>query len=161
MEKRDLEKEFEEKYRIYGKMLYKIAFLYVGNPSDAEDVLHDVFIKYLETQKRFKDETHEKAWFVRVTQNKCLDRLKRSERKNVSLLSVEETAYEGSENPNEVLKTVLALPEKYKSCVILYYYNDMSVKEISSTLRIGVSAVKMRLERARKLLKLELEDHAQ
>lgn len=161
MEKRDLEKEFEEKYRIYGKMHYKIAFLYVGNSSDAEDVLHDVFIKYLEAQKKFKDISHEKAWFIRVAQNKCLDRLRRSERKNVSLLSIEETAYEESENPREVLKTVLALPEKYKSCVILYYYNDMSVKEISSILRISVSAVKMRLERARKLLRLELEDHAQ
>lgn len=161
MEKRDLEKEFEKKYQNYGKMLYKIAFLYVGNSSDAEDVLHDVFMKYLETKKNFKDENHEKAWFIRVTQNKCLDRLKKSERKNVSLSSVEETAYEESENLKDVLKKVLELPEKYKSSVILYYYNDMSIKEISLILKISVSAVKMRLERARKLLKLELEDYAQ
>ncbi len=161
MEKRDLEKEFEKKYHNYGKMLYKIAFLYVGNSSDAEDVLHDVFMKYLETKKNFKDDSHEKAWFIRVTQNKCLDRLKKSERKNVSLSSVEEAAYEESESLKDVLKKVLELPEKYKSSVILYYYNDMSIKEISSILKISVSAVKMRLERARKLLKLELEDYAQ
>ncbi len=161
MEKRDLEKEFEKKYQNYGKMLYKIAFLYVGNSSDAEDVLHDVFIKYLETKKTFKDENHEKAWFIRVTQNKCFDRLKKAERKNVSLSFVEETAYEESENLKEVLKRVLELPDKYKSSVILYYYNDMTVKEISSILKISVSAVKMRLERARRLLKLELEDYAQ
>ena len=161
MEKRDLEKEFEKKYQNYGKMLYKIAFLYVGNSSDAEDVLHDVFMKYLETKRSFKDETHEKAWFIRVTQNKCLDRLKKSERKNVSLSSVEETAYEESENLKDILKRVLELPEKYKSSVILYYYNDMTVKEISSILKISVSAVKMRLERARNILKLELEDYAQ
>lgn len=161
MEKRDLEKEFEKKYQNYGKMLYKIAFLYVGNSSDAEDVLHDVFMKYLETKRSFKDEDHEKAWFIRVTQNKCLDRLKKSERKNVSLSSVEEAPYEQNESLKDVLKKVLELPEKYKSSVILYYYNDMSIKEISSILKISVSAVKMRLERARKLLKLELEDYAQ
>ena len=159
MEKRDPEKEFETKYRTYGRMLYKIAFLYVGNSSDAEDVLHDVFVKYLTAQKSFKDENHEKAWFIRVTQNRCLDRLKKAERKNISLLSVREAAYEEElGGAKEILKKVTKLPEKYKSAVILYYYNDMSVKEISKTLKISASAVKMRLERARNILKLELED---
>ena len=44
MDKRDLEKEFDAKYNDYGKMLFKIAFLYVGNSADAEDILQDVFL---------------------------------------------------------------------------------------------------------------------
>lgn len=82
MSKRDLENEFEAKYNEYGNMLYKIAFLYLGNASDTEDVLQDVFTKYLCGKYRFKNSEHEKAWFIRVTQNKCLDYLKKSGRKN-------------------------------------------------------------------------------
>ena len=54
---------------------------------------------------------------------------------------------------------ILALPEKYKSSVILYYYNDCSVEEISKILKISKSAVKMRLKRSREILKTELEDY--
>lgn len=72
MSKRDLENEFEAKYNEYGNMLYKIAFLYLGNASDTEDVLQDVFTKYLCGKYKFKNTEHEKSWFIRVTQNKCL-----------------------------------------------------------------------------------------
>ena len=85
MSKRDLETEFEAKYNNYGNMLYKIAFLYLGNASDCEDVLQDVFTKYLCGKAEFKNSEHEKAWFIRVTQNKCLDYLKKSGRKNVNV----------------------------------------------------------------------------
>ncbi len=54
MGKRDLENEFEAKYNEYGNMLYKIAFLYLGNATDTEDVLQDVFTKYLCGKYRFK-----------------------------------------------------------------------------------------------------------
>ena len=53
MSKRDLENEFEAKYNDYGNMLYKIAFLYLGNESDTEDVLQDVFTKYLYGNYKF------------------------------------------------------------------------------------------------------------
>ena len=55
MGKRDLETEFETKYNDYGNMLYKIAFLYLGNKSDCEDVLQDVFTKYLTGKYKFKN----------------------------------------------------------------------------------------------------------
>ena len=60
---------------------------------------------------------------------------------------------------SDILKKVIALPEKYKSTVILYYYDDYSVDEISKILKISKSAVKMRLKRGREILKLELEDY--
>ena len=159
MNKRDLEKEFEAKYNDYGKMLFRIAFLYVGNSADAEDILQDVFIKYLSGRYSFKDSDHEKAWFIRVTQNKALDFLKRKGRKNISLNDIENFTYEKSTDSADILKEILALPEKYKSSVILYYYNDCSVEEISKILKISKSAVKMRLKRSREILKTELEDY--
>ena len=159
MDKRDLEKEFETKYNNYGKMLFRIAFLYVGNSADAEDILQDVFIKYLSKEQKFKDIEHEKAWFIRVTQNKALDYLRKKGRKSLSLDDIETFTYEKESSSAEILKKVLALPEKYKSSVVLYYYNDYTVEEISRILKISKSAVKMRLKRSREILKIELEDY--
>ena len=161
MSKRDLENEFEAKYNEYGNMLFKIAFLYLGNASDTEDVLQDVFTKYLCGKYKFKNTEHEKAWFIRVTQNKCLDYLKKSGRKNECIDDVTVTAtYKDEDLEQDVIAKVIALPEKYKSAIILFYYNDYTVKEISKTLKISKSAVKKRLQRGRDILKLELEDYA-
>ncbi len=161
MSKRDLENEFEAKYNEYGNMLYKIAFLYLGNASDTEDALHDVFTKYLCSKYRFKNSEHEEAWFIRVTQNKCLDYLKKSGRKNECIDDVSATAtYRDEDLEQDVISKVIALPGKYKSAIILFYYNDYTVEEISKTLKISKSAVKKRLQRGRDILKLELEDYA-
>lgn len=161
MSKRDLENEFEAKYNEYGNMLFKIAFLYLGNASDTEDVLQDVFTKYLCGKYKFKNTEHEKAWFIRVTQNKCLDYLKKSGRKNECIDDVPVTAtYKNNDMEQDVISKVIALPQKYKSAIILFYYNDYTVEEISKTLKISKSAVKKRLQRGRDILKLELEDYA-
>ena len=160
MNKRDLEKEFEAKYKDYGRLLYRTAYLYVGNSADAEDILQEVFMKYLSGKYRFKNADHERAWFIRVTQNKALDFLKRKGRKNVSLDEINEPAYEKDTYSADVLRQVMALPEKYKSAVMLYYYDGCSVEEIAAILKISKSAVKMRLKRSREILKTELEDYA-
>ena len=97
MKTREPEKEFEEKYNRYGSMLYKIAFLHLGNASDAEDVLQDVFTKYIFAKKSFNDAGHEKAWFIRVTQNRCLDLLKKHDRQNISIdeINILHASFEG------------------------------------------------------------------
>ncbi len=159
MNKRDLEKEFENKYKDYGKMLFKIAYLYAGNSADAEDILQDVFMKYLSGKYNFKDKEHEKAWFIRVTQNKSLDYTKKSSRKNISLEDIDYAVSDKGPEATDVLRKVMELPEKYKSSVILYYYYDYSTDKISEILKISKSAVKMRLKRSREILKLELEDY--
>lgn len=161
MSKRDLKNEFEAKYNEYGNMLFKIAFLYLGNTSDTEDVLQDVFTKYLCGKYKFKSSEHEKAWFIRVTQNKCLDYLKKAGRKCACIEDVSATAtYEDNDFEQDIITKVIALPEKYKSAIILFYYNDYTIEEISKTLKISQSAVKKRLQRGRDILKLELEDYA-
>jgi len=159
MNRRDLEIEFETKYNDYGKMLFKIAFLYMGNSADAEDVLQDVFIKYLSSRRIFKNSEHEKAWFIRVTQNKCLDMIKKSSNKNIPIEDISAVICDERNDMTEIIEKVLALPEKYKLSVILYYYNGYSTEEISKILKISKSAVKMRLKRSRDILKLELEDY--
>ncbi len=154
------ESAFDEAYEKYGKMLYRIAFLYLGNAEDAEDALQEVFIKYLYNSKPFKDEGNEKAWLIKVTQNKCKDILKSGARNNLSLDSLD-LAEEQSNNDLklDIAARVAALPLKYKEAVILYYYNGYSVSVIAHILKTGKSAVKMRLSRGRELLKLDLEEY--
>ena len=53
----------------YSKIVYKIAYSIVQNKSDADDIFQNVFLKYIRKHPRFNDETHEKAWFIRVTIN--------------------------------------------------------------------------------------------
>ena len=101
-----------------------------------------------------------KAWLIRITQNKCINFLKSSGRKTLPIDELKLPTYR--ENPEEkidIVRNILSLPPKYKTAVILYYYNDYSVEEIANTLKTGKSAVKMRLKRAREILKIELEDY--
>ena len=161
MKNRDLEKEFEEKYNLYAAMLYRISFLYLGNSADAEDVLQDVFTKFFYSKNKFNNAEHEKAWLIRTTQNACLDLLKKSGRKNVSVEDVELSVYCENDARQDVLRSIFALQPRYKCVVLLYYYNGYSVEEIARILRISKSAVKKRLQRGREMLKPELEDYAQ
>lgn len=98
MDKETLKNQFETKYELYGEMLYKIAFLYFGNSYDAEDALQEVFIKLLYTSPAFKNAEHEKAWLIRVTQNKCRDMLKTAERKNTVTEATELSDYAKTES---------------------------------------------------------------
>lgn len=156
----DKNKEFKTIYNNYGEMLYRIAYVYLANQDDVEDVLQDVFISFLQNLSKFKSEEHKKAWLIRTTQNKSLNYLKSSSRKNVN---IEDIQIQSDDTDNDlhidILRQIIALDEKYKSVVILYYYNDYSVSEIAQILKISKSAVKMRLKRSRELLKIQLEDY--
>lgn len=79
---------FEKKYNLYGDMLYRIAFLYLSSPQDAEDVLQGG-IKLLYSPPAFKDDEHEKAWLIRVTQNQCKNLLKSPKRKSCCIDSLQ------------------------------------------------------------------------
>lgn len=152
---------FERKYDEYGEMLYRIAYLFVANASDAEDVLQEVFIKLLYSAPQFKSPGHEKAWLIKITQNYCKNLLKSSGWKNTPLDDLQSVpgAAVDTDMRLDVVRQVIALPFKYKSAVILYYYNDYPVAEIAKILNISKSAVKMRLKKGRELLKLELEEY--
>ena len=96
MPKNEIKEQFEEKYNLYGDMLYKIAYLYLGNQADAEDALQEVFIKLLSRTLPFKNAEHEKAWLIRVTQNKCRDMLRSAH--GVSFPENESVAAEGDDD---------------------------------------------------------------
>ncbi|MEK3794254.1 RNA polymerase sigma factor [Paenibacillus sp. FSL R7-0204] len=144
-------------YEQYAEMLYRIALVHLGSRQDAEEATQDTFIKLMEKAPVFKDDEHQKAWLIRVITNHCKNLLGRGWRKReVKLEGVEPVT---ADNPEElaVLQLVLSLPVKVKTVIHLYYYEDYPVQEISRILQISESAVKMRLQRGRQLLRLELE----
>jgi len=149
--------EFETAYTLYGDMLYRLAFSYMKQQQDAEDIVQEVFVKYFCGLHLPVSKEQEKAWFIRVTINQCHDALrKRSYRRYDSLEDVKEVA--GVEDaPDELFDVLQKLPEKYKDVIILYYLEDYSVEAISKMLGLSLSATKMRLKRGREFLKSELE----
>ncbi|WP_058303590.1 RNA polymerase sigma factor [Gorillibacterium timonense] len=151
------DERFSEKYEAYGTMLFRIAMVYLGNRADAEEAVQDTFLKLLYKAPAFHDPGHEKAWLIRVITNHC-----KTLRSSLWSRRVDKREnldhYEGSAADRQVLEQVMQLPFRYKTVVYLHYYEDYPVKEIADMLKIGVSAVKMRLKRGRELLRLELEE---
>jgi len=139
----------------YSKTLIKIAFSYMKNTADAEDIVQEVYISLMRRGNGFESDEHEKAWLIRVTINKCKNRLKSAwYHKSVPL--DEEISYLPEEE-SEVLSEVLSLPAKYRSVIHLFYYENYSIQEISEILRKSTGTIGTWLSRGRKLLKTKLE----
>lgn len=149
-------------YDKYADMLYHLSLSHMQNREDAEDVVQEVFCKYFTKPPRFVDDAHEKAWFIRVTVNQCHDQLRRRNvRSYTPLHEIEDLVAQTDihdETTLQLMQTLSYLPEKYRIVVILYYLEGFSVEEIAGTLRTGTSAIKMRLNRARKMLKEKLTE---
>lgn len=148
-------KEFEAKYDSYGVMVYRLAMVYLGCHADAEDVVQEAFMRLLYRAPDFRDAEHEKRWLIRVTVNLCRDQLWGFWKKRA--VALEETYPVADLELFGLADAVVRLPEKYKAPIHLYYYEGYSVAEIAEILGLGSSAVKMRLKRAREMLKLEME----
>lgn len=148
--------EFETAYDTYSAAVYRLALVYLGQRADAEDVTQEVFVRLLCRAPAFTGENHKKRWLLRVTANLCRDQLRGLWRKQVTVLE-EDTLPAAPAEEREAAHAVMALPEQYKLPIHLYYYEGYSVAEIAEILKLGQSAVKMRLKRGRELLKIELE----
>jgi RNA polymerase sigma factor (sigma-70 family) len=145
-----------EKYQLYKTMLFRIAFSYLGNKQDCEDVLQEAFIKLCYHSPEFSTEEDEKRWMIRVTINLCKNHLRSFWNRNkIDLTELEEYATKSEDT--ELLMDILRLPVKYKTVIQLFYFAGYKISEISSIMNISESAVKMRLKRGRELLKIELE----
>lgn len=144
----------------YGNMIYHIAIGYLKNKDDAEDIVQEVFIKYIEYMKSniFNDEEHEKCWLIRVTINLCCNHLKYI--KNNALIIAEQsinTYLNLEERENYILESIEKLGEKYRIIFDLFYLRDLKISEISKILNISEANAKVRLKRARDKLREMLQ----
>ena len=154
------EKQFDYVYNEYAKELYNIAYGYTRNRDNSIDIMQNAYVVLLESNKKFESNEHIKYFLIRVTINESLDLLKSANKKKVIrnndfVVNFPETKKE--ELPYDLSEIVNTLPEKYKTIIILHYYDDMKIKDISNVLKISEPAVKKRLERARNLIKEIIE----
>ncbi len=131
--------------------LIKVAFSYLKNMADAEEVAQDVFLAYLQTSPVFANDEHEKAWLIRTTINKCKNRLKSGWFSKRTPMPDE--LGDLSKQEYSVLQDVLTLDEKYRIPIHLHYYEGYSLEEIGEILHAKPATVGTWLARGRKMLR--------
>ena len=147
----------EELVEEYSNMLFRICLVIAGNEWDAQDVIQDVFCRYIERAPAFRDSAHERAWLIKVAVNRCRD-LHRFRLRHPQTDLDEISAYCELPEQSEVLAALMNLPESLKSVIYLHYIEGYKTAEIADMLGISLNAVKKRLERGRKALRLTLSD---
>lgn len=148
---------------MYSPMIYRIAYSAVRNKADAEDITQNVFLKYITAGKSFNSEEHRKAWLLRVVVNCTKDYVKSAYyRRRTDLEKLPETAVPDqclkSEDTEELSRALQQLPEKYRVPIHLFYYEDMTVSEISAVTKTKESTVKSQLSRGRDMLRNILKE---
>lgn len=143
-----------EAFQKYSDMVYRLAFARLKNKYDADDVLQDVFMRFIKHKEKAESEEHVKALLIRITINCSKSLLSSSWFKRTEPLSENLSV---SDEVSDTLDAVLRLSQKYRTVIHLHYYMGYSVEEIAHILKSKPSTVKSQLHRARQKLKIELE----
>ncbi|WP_290138524.1 RNA polymerase sigma factor [uncultured Dubosiella sp.] len=143
----------------YKDHLFGAAFSVTQNQADAQDAVQNTFIRYHQASQAFDSEEHIRLWLFRTVYNQAKDIRKSFWKRNkVSLDEVVDAYYPAPSSHRDLFEAVLRLPEKQRSAMQLYYYEDYSIKEIAAILGCKEAAVKKRLSRARATLKQKLQE---
>jgi len=135
----------------YGNMLFRLCLITLGNTADAEDAVQETMFKYLQKAPEFKNEEHQKAWLITVATNQCRDILRfRKRHPVVDMDEIKE--FTGEKTDSGILEVLMTLPEKYRTVLVLYYVEEYSIAAIARLVGRTSSAIKMRLQKGRKLL---------
>ncbi len=143
-----------EAFKKHSDMVYRLAVARVKNKYDADDILQEVFLRFIKVKDKVENDEHLKALLIRITINCSKSLLSSSWFKRTESLS---ESFGVSDEYSDTLDAVLRLPKKYRTVIHLHYYMGYSVDEISIILKSKPSTVKSQLHRARKQLKIELE----
>lgn len=159
MKKEELSKQWYcEQVRVCEPSLYRTAMCLLQNRQDAEDAIQEALYTAYEKLDSLKSPDKFKPWLLKILTNTAYDILRRR-RTVLSLEDVELTAGQEDAALSLTLSHAVAqLPPDYRQVVTLYYYEDMSVRQIADIVGCAESVVKTRLFRARKRLRALLED---
>jgi len=146
------------------RTIYQVCYSLLGDAHEAEDVTQEAFLRYWQLSSEVRGA---KAWLITVARNKCFDRLRASKR----LVNVEPEVFERqpderdpewhatrSESSSRLQKLIAELPEPQKSLIVLFDIQGMSGAECAQILDLNINQVKVYLHRARRRLRLALEE---
>ena len=145
--------EIIEKYK---STVYAVALTHTKTKYDADDVFQEVFLAYWKRRPKIRDEEHLKAWLIRTTINQCKKTYNTSIwRRAVSVAEIGEDASFCFSLPleNTLFCALQKMSPKLRSVIHLYYFEEMSVKEIAKLLRMREGTVRMQLTRGRDKLR--------
>lgn len=139
---------------------YRFAYRYMKNPDVSIDVVQEAIVKALENIHTLRNKEYLKTWFYRILINECLTNIRKN-KKIVFLEQYDEVPYIDSTTDKKVLadivfKAIDNLDPKYKTIILLRFYEDMMISDIAEVLKININTVKSRLYRALDMLKNEL-----
>lgn len=160
----------------YKDKIYQLGYRMLGNAHEAEDIVQETFLKVFANLEKYDPSHKFSTWIYRIGTNLCIDRLRK--RKSVYSLDAEVAGGEGSDGYSmlagkddtpedqamlsetrvQIRNAIEELPEKYRSVVVLRYFHDLSLQEISHILGMPVTTIKTRVHRGREYLRRKLQD---
>ncbi len=141
----------------YGNAILRMAYSYLHNRSDAEDVLQDTLMQYLKTSPELETTGHEKAWLLRVAANLSKNRIKYNSIRTADELN-EELIAEERQDLSFVWEAVKSLPENQREVIHLFYYEGYKGEQIAKILNRKESTIRSDLKRGRQKLKEILKE---
>ncbi len=158
------EEGFQRLYRQHVDAVYRVCYGFMKNSADAEDAVQETFLKVLQkgSLQNFESLSHERAWLIVTASNICKNNLKSwTRQKREDIEDIENTDelisdYKEADEINPVLEAVLALPDKYKTAIYLYYYEEYSCSEIAAAMGKKESSVRTLLKRGRAILEKKI-----
>lgn len=158
---------FEQFYKEYATGIQRMSYLYLGDCQMAEDAMQETFIKVFRNYDKFQGKSEIKTWITRIAINVCKDMLAEKQYKNQLSMTDEEfvahiegNSYVGRQSEYGMVEdrmilssAINDLEEKYREVVVLFYYQELSTKEIADIMGIPRTTVEFRLKRARIMLK--------
>lgn len=155
---------FEELVLKHQKAVLNAAFRYTGNPSVAEELTQDVFVRVFRAAKSYRPEARFSTWLFTIVRNVCMN-YKMREGKQDHQMDADNDLVEVSqnqENPEQrairrelevkIQKAIMSLPESLRLPLILSQFQQMPYEEVAQALELSVAAVKVRIHRARNAL---------
>jgi RNA polymerase sigma-70 factor (ECF subfamily) len=148
----------------YKNMVFSLAFKMTKNREEAEEVSQDSFIKAFKNLNKFKGDSKFSTWLYRIAYHACLDAIKKNKNHNSSL-EINEVTYNQIVSVDNILQGIerkerakvmndclLKLPEEERSIIWMFYFDELSLKEIIAVTEISEANLKVKLHRARKRL---------
>ncbi|WP_438318667.1 sigma-70 family RNA polymerase sigma factor [Sporosarcina sp. FA9] len=161
-------KQIEELMTRYGEEIKRLAYTYVKDHAAAEDITQEIFLTVYLKLDSFTKKSSIRSWIYSIAINKCKDYLRSWHVRKISVReNIKDVLAAKWTRPDEELHAkmesaqlvdeVLRLPIKYREVILLHYYRELSIREISAILAIGESTVKVRLHRGREKLRKPME----
>lgn len=156
---------FEDLYLKYRQSMYAVAYSILNNVEDSEDAVHNAFLTIADNFEKIKAiPCHEiKTYFIIIVRNVSINIYNKNKKNSERFtelagnkISVDINFFENIDY-EKLVQTISNLPMIYKDVLYLHYINGFTTKEIAKMLDISIDTVRKRIERAKKLLKAELE----